>query len=236
MKANTTESLVSEEQPLESVTLSSPTPSLSPPMPSPVLPPPTQSLQNLAPQTSIGLNPSTTTTRGSTTMQINTNVEPVSAPRYDTYSMSEVDQLLKKQAETITGNFNSKIALQQKSIQELSNALSHKNETIVDQLRTYGESVHKRIETAESAHSSAANENIEQTKKQLAKEIEDFKSYFNKQVAAKLKNIDERLSAKVPLGSEFTKSSPPSDQRILPLAITALILSLVNLALLFLKH
>lgn len=160
----------------------------------------------------------------------------LNTPRYATYSMSEVDLLLKKQAENIASNFNSRIATQQKTIIELTKEQEHKNTKIADQLQVYCENVRKSLENAESKHLVATKQLVEQAQKDLAFEIEQFKSYVNKQVSPGLKSLDSRILSF--LKAQDQTAQPKAKENATPLyvAIAALVLALINFAILFLKH
>jgi len=156
------------------------------------------------------------------------------SPKYATYSCSEVDLLLKKQAEILTNNLSSKISNQQRNLQEIFKAQEQKISKIVDDLKAYCETVRKNLENTNAKQLGTSQQLIEQANKALVSEIDQFKAYLNKQVTPNLKSLDDRILSII--NAHSTEQKPESDQTTLTVAVLAILLSLVNFALLILRH
>ena len=173
----------------------------------------------------------------STTASVNTvNDSAASFAKYATYSRSEIDQLLKQQAETISGNLNSKISGQQKAMQDLVKTQERNIKNLIDEIHVFGETFHKDLEAAEGKHLTAAQKLIDQARKDLAFEIEQFRSHLNRQVYPNLKSLDERIISLVSSSIQNTKPEQKKDRTVLFVAVFAVILGLVALTLIFIGH
>ncbi len=171
------------------------------------------------------------------TTQALPTAEP-SAPgtKYATYSMSEIDQLLRQQAEVLTNLLNSKVTNQQKMLQETMKTQEKTIAKIVDELHAYGDSVRKRVEAAETQQKDVVQTLAEQSKSGLISEIEQFKSYVTKSVTPNIKVLDERVKTII---SEYMEKSKPKENKFsygLMLTVLALVISIVDLVLVLYKH
>jgi hypothetical protein len=156
--------------------------------------------------------------------------------KYATYSMSEVDQLLKQQSELIINTLSAKVNAQQKVLQESLKTQEINIGKIVDDLHAYGDSVRKRIESAEAQQKDMVQKVVEQTKNGLLTEIEQFKVYVNKSVTPNIKVLDDRVKAIV---SEHQEKATPKEKKLsygMILTLLALVISIVDLILVLFKH
>ncbi|PWT99143.1 MAG: hypothetical protein C5B53_05750 [Candidatus Melainabacteria bacterium] len=180
------------------------------------------------------ISPSKNDVQQNESMNVTILNEPVA--KYATYSRSEVDLLLKKQAENIANNLNAKIANQQKAVQAEAKIWEQKISKLIDQFELSCENARKRIEDAEGKRGGSLQATVEQANKQLLSEIEQFKSYLNKQVMPNLRSLEDRVLTMVNTNILSKEDKPENDQATTMIALLALLLSIVSLGLAFLRH
>lgn len=120
------------------------------------------------------------------------NADTTDGARYATYSRSEVDRLLKQQAETITNNLASKISTYQRTLQE---AITNQEKTITrltDKFATEFETSRTKLEGNTKVAQEGTKAELEQFKNQLAKELSEHRAQFNKAVLPVAKLFEEK--------------------------------------------
>jgi hypothetical protein len=130
-------------------------------------------------------------------------LSPQSGIKYATYSMSEIDRMMKSQAESITNSLSSRIGQQQRQLQETMSAQEHNFSKLMDGLQRSFEDSRQRFEKdlAESAKTSKGE--LNEFKSALSKELEQFKGHVNKNVLPISKTLDEKIA-------EFSKAMESS--------------------------
>jgi len=140
----------------------------------------------------------------------------------------------KKHAEVIVNYLNPKISSQQKNLQELMKTEQAKTAKAIDDLYVYCENMRKHLETAEIKHLSTSKKLVEKAHNQILFEIEQFKSYLNKQVSSVTKSLDNRVLSIINAEKEKTKTKPQQDHSAFIVAGLALVFSICNLVAFFL--
>lgn len=113
-------------------------------------------------------------------------------PKYATYSMSEIDAMLKLQAENIGAALGSKIASQQRTFQEAVTSQEKTFSKLSDNFITQFESARVKLEsTAKSTQETTLTE-LDSFKKQLNKELEQYRTQINKMVIPVTKALEEK--------------------------------------------
>lgn len=120
-------------------------------------------------------------------------LSPQSGIKYATYSMSEIDRMMKSQAESITNSLSSRIGQQQRQLQETMSAQEHNFSKLMEGLQRSFEDSRQRFEKdlAESAKTSKGE--LNEFKSALSKELEQFKGHVNKNVLPISKTLDEKI-------------------------------------------
>ncbi|HEY9776128.1 MAG TPA: hypothetical protein V6C81_20360 [Planktothrix sp.] len=126
--------------------------------------------------------------------------------KYSTYSRSEVDRMLKQQAENIAASLGGKIGAQTKMFQE----------AIADQERAFNKSIDKllvsvdqfrsRLDSSVAAQQGASREQMEKFVSDVTKELEQFKTSLNKSILPSVKTLEEKLSSFESKGGKKEKS------------------------------
>ena len=124
-----------------------------------------------------------------------TQAETTSFPaaKYATYSRSEVDLLLKQQSESISSAFNAKIAGQQKMIAELLKSKEREFKQDQEGLKIYLDESEEKLKKNQQANQKEIESFLDQGKKELAVESEQFKAYLNKSIMPTLKSLDGKV-------------------------------------------
>jgi hypothetical protein len=157
-------------------------------------------------------------------------------PKYATYSMSEIDAMLKLQAENIGAALGSKIASQQRTFQE---AVTNQEKTfskLSDNFITQFETARVKLEsTAKSTQDTTLSE-LDAFKKQLNKELEQYRTQINKIVLPVTKAIEEKpVKAKEkPVQEKSTgKVTVVADKTATKLGMATLVLLMLTMAMSF---
>ena len=164
----------------------------------------------------------------STVRRDNTEIQP----KYATYSKSEVDYMLKQQAESILSALSGKIGQQQRAFQETITAQEKSFSKLYDSFVTQFESSKAKLEgTAKSAHENTSGE-LDSFKKTLSKELEQHRTLINRTVLPVQKALEDRPlkapkeQAKQPAQTVVVKGGSPLHGKMLAATLVAAALSL----------
>jgi hypothetical protein len=113
-------------------------------------------------------------------------------PKYATYSMSEIDQMLKQQAEAIGNSLGAKISSQQRTFQEAVTAQEKAFTKNADGFIARLEMVLQKVEGASKASQESVSRDMEEFKRVLAKELEQHRSQINKTVLPVAKALEDK--------------------------------------------
>jgi hypothetical protein len=160
------------------------------------------------------------------------------APKYAIYSRSEVDQLLKQQYDQLTAAIATKSSAQRKELQEALKTQEKSLAKIADDLHIYCETVKKQIEVIQNQKQLEISASVETARSELLLQIEQFKTHLNKNVLPSVRNLDERVRNIITASNGPSLKEEPSQSSSVftILAAVALLISLVNFALFFLRH
>jgi hypothetical protein len=158
--------------------------------------------------------------------------------KYSTYSQSEVDRLLKIQAENITTGFAAKISAQQKFVQETIAEHEKAMRKLRAELSGQMEQLTVKASTAADAQNEKAKTLVEKTQNEFEVQFEQVKADLDRTLMNDLKGFDKKLQS---LESTLqtltqTKQSGISQQTITLLVALSVVLSLANMVLLFVHH
>lgn len=118
--------------------------------------------------------------------------EMESSAKYATYSRSEVDQMLKLQAETVANALGSKISSQQRVFQEAVEKQEKSFARISDDFASKFDQTRSRLEAQSKQSEDSIRADLDTFKKDLSKELDQFRSQLNKTVLPVAKFIDEK--------------------------------------------
>ncbi len=153
-----------------------------------------------------------------------------SAIKYDTYSRSEVDGLLKKQAENITATITTKMNAQQKAAKEAMKNQEYAFNQALERLTEQLEQTTDKLQKTADGMSSANQESMESFKKSLSKELEEFKTHISKNVTPGLKLLDARLEQLAEARKAGQPESAKSNMVWSVLGVVVVLALVVNLA------
>lgn len=125
--------------------------------------------------------------------------EPVESitPKYATYSRSEVDQMLKQQAETVANSLGNKISSQQRVFQEAVEKQEKTFARLSDAFVTQFDQTRVRLENSSKESAESIHNELEAFKRELSKELEQYRAQINKTVVPVAKFIEDK-NAKPP--------------------------------------
>ncbi|MBX9687079.1 MAG: hypothetical protein K2X27_10280, partial [Candidatus Obscuribacterales bacterium] len=115
-----------------------------------------------------------------------------SSAKYATYSRSEVDQMLKQQAENIASALGSKISSQQRVFQEAVEKQEKSFARISDNFVNQFDQVRLRLENMSKESEQTIQTEMENFKKELSKELEQHRAQINKTVVPVAKFIEDK--------------------------------------------
>lgn len=161
--------------------------------------------------------------------------------KYSTYSRSEVDRLLKIQAEQITSQLGSKLTSQTKALQDALSEQSKGFAKVIDRLERTLEESRTKLDGRSTAHEANVKAEFTKFQQELSKELEQFKAQLNKNMLPSAKSISEKLSEFSNLVQEQSaRSSAPSKSQtpslLLILVGLSLAVSVVNVVLIVAHH
>lgn len=165
--------------------------------------------------------------------------------KYATYSRSEVDQLLKQQAEQLAATLGAKISQQQRAFQDAMDKQEKSFSRISDSFASTLETARIKLETTAKSTSAETHKELDEFRRQLAKELESYRAQINK--AATRETVKPaHLPADAPaVAAAQQKPAPPPkpvapphpggaapaagrDQVVLGLLVAALVAAMVN--------
>ncbi len=160
--------------------------------------------------------------------------------KYSTYSRSEVDQLLKQQAEQLAATLGAKISQQQRALQEAMEKQEKSFGRMTESMSSTMDTARTKLETASKAASDQTAKDLEEFKKTLGKELENYRASINK---ASTREVSKPAAAgestpKVekapttipsPSGPVVVGGPPARDQVVMALLVAAIVAAMVNM-------
>ncbi|MBX9667255.1 MAG: hypothetical protein K2X93_06535 [Candidatus Obscuribacterales bacterium] len=121
------------------------------------------------------------------------SVSSSGAAKYDTYSRSEVERLIKKSAENVTTTVTSKMNAHQKSLKEGLNNHEFAVKQSVEKLKLQVEEATKKLNSATTDLNSKSEEHTDQFKTSLKKEMDEFRCQMSKNMSPTIKALEAKL-------------------------------------------
>ncbi len=115
-----------------------------------------------------------------------------SQAKYATYSRSEVDQLLKQQTEIITNSLGSKISGQQRAFLEAVAQQEKSFKNLADNFVSQFEAAHNKMQNTTKEAQEMTKSELAEFKRQLNKELEQYRSNINKTILPVAKVLEEK--------------------------------------------
>ncbi|HEY9784304.1 MAG TPA: hypothetical protein V6D17_02810 [Candidatus Obscuribacterales bacterium] len=177
----------------------------------------------------------------STVSRSSADVQTGSA-KYATYSRSEVDQLLRQQAENLAQTLGQKISSQQKTFTEALNAHERTISKLLEKHHSYIEEFKTRLDTTNKNNLESALRQQESFKHELEKELGELRAQVGKGVSQNLKSIEDKVKSVDQLFAEMRKAAgqetkaPPEPPTLKAMLAVVAALTILNTVLLFLKH
>ncbi len=155
-------------------------------------------------------------------------------PKYDTYSKSEVDSLLKLQAESMKDALGSKISTHQRSLQEALEAQTKSFNRLSENFSVQIESAKTKLESTTRTAQQAASDELNSFKKQLSKELEQYRTQLNKTVLPVAKALEQtpgKIAKEKQPAQQVVQVSSKRDPLLLSLLVLVLLSTAIDLAL-----
>ncbi|MFN8656032.1 MAG: hypothetical protein U0105_06810 [Candidatus Obscuribacterales bacterium] len=159
--------------------------------------------------------------------------------KYSTYSRSEVDQLLKQQAEQLAATLGAKISQQQRALQEAMEKQEKSFGRMTESMSSTMDTARTKLETASKAASDQTTKDLEEFKKTLGKELESYRASINK---ASTREVGKPAAGESPAKAERAPTTMPSpsgpvavggpparDQVVMALLVAAIVAAMVNM-------
>lgn len=127
-----------------------------------------------------------------------TYAAPVAAERgakYATYSQSEIDRMLKTQADNITNALSGKISAQQRLFQDAIASQEKSFAKLADRLASEVDETRSKLEAQTKSVQEGTRADLEQFKTQLSKELEQFRAHVNKNITPLAKTFEEKVQS-----------------------------------------
>lgn len=169
--------------------------------------------------------------------------QPVeTSAKYATYSRSEVDQMMKQQAENIGSSLGSKIASQQRVFQESVERQEKTFAKLSDGFVVQFDQTRARLENISKQSEETIRTELDAFKKDLSKELESYRAQINKTVVPVAKFIEDKNKSPEKIQKEVAKAQKEQQPKanaqqdvygLRPLLITNLVLVLIALGALF---
>jgi hypothetical protein len=165
--------------------------------------------------------------------------ERTDAAKYATYSKSEVDRMLKAQAEAITSSLGGKIAVQSKMFQE---AIAEQQKVFaksIERVVQHADEFRARLETSVSSQGNTTSDQLDRFNTELSKELDLFKSSITKSIVPNIKTLDEKLKALQPTSEDPAKShapTAPNNNVFVALLIANILATIATAALVLMRH
>ncbi len=157
--------------------------------------------------------------------------------KYATYSQSEVDRLLKIQAENITTTLSAKISTQQKFVQESVMTQQKASRKIINEIGDQIDQFNTGAAKAAANHNEQMKTLMEKAQNEIEVQFEQVKADLDRTLMNDLKSVDKRLQAlesSIQSLSEAKQSS--NSQALIILVALSIVLSLANMIMLFVHH
>lgn len=157
--------------------------------------------------------------------------------KYATYSQSEVDRLLRKQAESLTGVFAAKIANQQKLVNELVVSQRKEARIAVSEVSTQIQQFHMDAKKHSELYTDQVRTITEKAQNEIDVQIEQAKADLDHTLMSELKNVGKKIQAlEANLESLAEKSHSNNSQAIFILVALSIVMSIANMILLLVHH
>lgn len=158
--------------------------------------------------------------------------------KYATYSRSEVDQLLKQQAEQLAATLGTKISQQQRAFQEAMEKQEKSFGRMTESMSSTMDTARTKLESAARTASEQTNKDLEDFKRQLGKELENYRTQINKASTREVTKPSTETLAKAekapanmpsPAGPVTVGTPPARDQVVMALLVAAIVAAMVNM-------
>lgn len=149
--------------------------------------------------------------------------------KYDTYSQSEVDNLLRRSAENVTNAVTTKINTQTKAMEKnLKNQEFAFNKTL-EKLTSQLEQANAKLDKATNELNAGSAKQMEAFQDSLNKELDSFKNNFDKKVLPGIKLLDARLEQLAEVKKQTQTVGGFNPGVVIGVIVAIAIIALVNL-------
>jgi len=157
--------------------------------------------------------------------------------KYATYSQSEVDRLLKIQAENITAALSAKISAQQKFVQKSVLTQEKASHKVLNELSDQIEQFNHTASKAAEHHNEQMKTLMEKAQNEIEVQFEQVKADLDRTLMNDLKSVDKRLQALESTVQSLSEAKQSSySQALIILVALSMVLSLANMIVLFVHH
>lgn len=145
--------------------------------------------------------------------------------KYATYSRSEIDRMLKQQADSITSTLSPKITSGQRLFQESIASQEKAFAKLADKLASQLEETRTKWEANLKAAQLADKSELTEFKSHLSKELEQFRAHISKNIIPIAKTLEEKRQS-----FDEAQKSPTREPPLLILVATVLIFTILGSA------
>lgn len=160
--------------------------------------------------------------------------------KYATYSRSEVDQLLKQQAEQLANALGTKVTSQQRAFQETIDKQEKSFAKLSDSFALSLDAARTKLESTAKGSTEETRNELDKFKTQLGKELEAYRAQLNKAASREVtKPQAAALAAAAPVAKTersipspagpVAVGAPQRDHVVMGLLVAAIIAAMVNM-------
>ncbi|MBX9879451.1 MAG: hypothetical protein K2Y22_13400 [Candidatus Obscuribacterales bacterium] len=144
-------------------------------------------------------------------------------PKYATYSKSEIDLMLKQNADNLANALSGKISALQRSVQDASASQEKSFAKVIDKFTSQVDEARTKIDATSKSAQETTHKELDQFGKHLEKELEQFRSQINKNIAPLSKTVDD----KVKMLESISKAGPAALAPIIKRSTTIVVVAVV---------
>ncbi|SRR5579885_599277 len=144
-------------------------------------------------------------------------------PKYATYSKSEIDRLMKTQADSITNALAGKIGAQQRAFLEAVEAQEKAFAKITEKFVTQFEEARIKLEEHTRSMQENARAELEKLNAQLSKELLEFRSHVNKNILPVSRQMEEKIKEI----QAAARTKPDGQEKVTPVLLGVAVVLLI---------
>lgn len=146
-------------------------------------------------------------------------------PKYATYSKSEIDLMLKQNADNLSNALTGKISALQRAVQDASVAQEKTFAKVIDKFTSQVDEARTKIDATSKSAQESTHKELDHFGKHLEKELEQFRSQINKNIAPLSKTVDEKVKMLESISKAGPAALAPMIKRSTTVVVVAVVIS-----------